>query len=47
MTELVESLDEIRQIGERGHLLAEQIHELSRNFDMKAILELLETIEHE
>jgi len=47
MTELIESLDEIRQIGDKGRLLAQQIHELSRNFDMRAIRELLETIEHE
>ena len=41
MTELIESLDEVRQIGGKSRLLAEQIHELSRNFDMRAIRELL------
>ena len=45
VTELTEALDEVRQIGEGGRLLAEQILSLSRNFDMEGILEILEAIE--
>ncbi|MBI1926638.1 hypothetical protein HYR99_20655 [Candidatus Poribacteria bacterium] len=41
MTELRASLDEVRQRGEDGRLLAEKLHELSRKFDMDAILEIL------
>jgi CheY-like chemotaxis protein len=37
ITELRESLDEVRQIGAAGHLLAEQILKWSRKFDMDAI----------
>ena len=47
VTELEELLDEVRQIGEHGHLLAEHIHELSQNLDMDAILGILEGINHE
>ncbi|MBM3237919.1 response regulator [Candidatus Poribacteria bacterium] len=44
MTELREALDEVRQIGPIGHLLAERFLSLSRNFDMDTILEILEKI---
>ena len=47
MTELREALDEIRQIGPIGHLLAEQVLSLSRSFDMDTIRDILETINHE
>jgi signal transduction histidine kinase/CheY-like chemotaxis protein len=47
MTELREALDEVRQIGPRGNRLAERLLSLSRSFDMNAILDLLETINHE
>jgi len=47
MTELREALDEVRQIGPIGHLLAEQFLSLSRNFDMDTILDILKTINHE
>jgi len=47
VTELTEAMDEVRQIGEGGRLLAEQILSLSRNFDMEGILEILEAIEKE
>ena len=41
VTELEEALEQIRQKGEEGRLLAEQILTLSRNFDMAGILEIL------
>ena len=47
VTKIEEALDEVRQIGEGGHLLAEQLHQLSRNFDMKGILDVLGKINHE
>ena len=47
VAELENSLDEMRQIGAQENLLAERLHELSRNFDMEGILEILEEINHE
>jgi len=47
VTELEESLEEVCQIGEHGRLLAERLRELSRNFDMEGILEILKEISHE
>ena len=47
VTKIEEALDEVRQIGASGHPLAEQLHQLSRNFDMKGILEILGKINHE
>jgi len=44
VTELEKAIEEVRQVGEHGHLLAEQLLYLSRNFDMNAILEILGTI---
>jgi CheY-like chemotaxis protein len=46
VTELEESLDELRQMGEAERLLSQQLLELSRNLDMKAILDTLRTIDH-
>nr|MBC8456654.1 hypothetical protein [Deltaproteobacteria bacterium] len=47
VTKLRESLDEVRQIGTHGHLLAERLHELSRSLDIDAILNILRAIKHE
>jgi hypothetical protein len=44
VTELEKTLDEVRQMGEVERLLAEQILTFSRNFDMKAILNVLSEI---
>jgi len=44
VTELEEALEQVRQKGEEGRLLAEQILTLSRNFDMAGILEILASI---
>jgi len=41
VTALRECIEEVRQIGEQGHLLAERLSELSRNLEMNGILELL------
>ncbi len=46
VTELEESLDELRQMGEAEHLLSQQLLELSRNLNMKAILDILGNIDH-
>jgi signal transduction histidine kinase/CheY-like chemotaxis protein len=47
VTELEESLDKLRQMGEAERLLAQQLLELSRNLNMNAILDTLRTIDHE
>ena len=58
VTELEESLEEVcslrsptaspyGQISEHARLLAERLRELSRNFDMEGILEILREISHE
>jgi hypothetical protein len=47
MTELREALDEVRQIGPKGQLLAERLATAQGQQDMNAILDLLETINHE
>ncbi|MCC7261717.1 MAG: response regulator [Candidatus Latescibacteria bacterium] len=47
VTELEEYLDEVGQRGEAGQLLAERLRILSRNIDLKAILDLLEAVRHE
>ncbi len=44
---LRELIDQLSQIDEYGHLLAEQLLELSRNFDMEGILEILGEIRNE
>ena len=44
---LRELIDQLSQIDEYGHLLAEQLLELSRKFDMEGILEILEEIRNE
>jgi len=44
VTILREALNEVRQIGEHGNLLAELLYELSRRFDMKGILDILESV---
>ena len=41
VTELEELLEEVCQMGEHGSLLAERLRELSRNFDMEGILDIL------
>jgi len=41
VTELEELLEEVCQMGEHGSLLAERLRELSRNFDMEGILNIL------
>ena len=46
-TQLQELLDELRLLGEDGARLAEHLSSRVRNFDMKAILGILERIEHE
>jgi CheY-like chemotaxis protein len=46
VTELEESLDELRQMGEAECLLSQQLLELSRNLDMNAILDILRNIGH-
>ena len=40
MTEIENYLNEVSQIGEHGHLLAEHLRELSRNFDMEGIFNI-------
>ncbi len=47
VTELERLLQEVEQIGEEGARLAEQLRELSRNFDMEGILSILEVVSHE
>jgi len=47
ITELEESLDEVRQLGEQEQLLAERIRELSRELDMNGILDILRVISEE
>jgi hypothetical protein len=47
VTELEKSIDEMSQIGEQEGLLAEKLLELCQNFDMDAILQILEVIRHE
>jgi signal transduction histidine kinase/CheY-like chemotaxis protein len=47
VTELEKSINEVRQVGEQGNLLAEELLRLSQNFDMDAILEILGAIKHE
>jgi len=47
VTTLRELLDEVRQIGMYGALLAEQLHEFSRKFDVEDVLEFLGAINHE
>jgi len=47
VTELEELLEEVRQNGEHGHLLAERIQKLSRDLDNEAILGILEGIRYE
>ena len=47
VTELEESLEEVCQISEHGRLLAERLRELSRNFDMEGIIEILGEISPE
>jgi len=46
VTALRDKLDEVRELGEPGRLLAEQLYELSRQFDMEGILRILEAIKH-
>jgi CheY-like chemotaxis protein len=46
VTELEESLDEIRQMGEEGQVLADHLLKLSRNFDMEGILNVLRAVQH-
>ena len=41
VTEIENYLSEVSQIGEHGNLLAERLHELSRNFDMERIFKIL------
>jgi CheY-like chemotaxis protein len=47
MTELREALDDVRQFGPQGHMLAERLLSFSRSFDMDTILSILQTINHE
>jgi len=47
VTELEKSLDDIRQIGEEGRLLAEHLQKLIRNLDMGAIPDILEMVSDE
>jgi len=46
VTELEESLDEVRQMGEEGRTLADHLLKLSRNFDMEGILNVLRAVQH-
>ena len=41
VTKLEEAVDEVRQMGETGQMLAEQLLQWCRKFDMKGILEIL------
>jgi len=41
VTKLEEAIDEVRQLGESERLLAEQLLQCCRNFDMEGILNLL------
>ncbi|MFC1715538.1 two-component regulator propeller domain-containing protein, partial [Candidatus Poribacteria bacterium] len=47
VTELEKSINEVGQVGEQGNLLAQELLRLCQNFDMDAILEILEVIRHE
>jgi len=47
VTELESYLDEVSQLGEDGHLLAEHLRGLSQKYDMEAILNVLSEIKHE
>jgi len=42
VTALEELLEQVRELGEEGNLLAQQIDELTRDFDMAGILNILE-----
>lgn len=45
--ELEELFEQVRQTGEDGSLLAEQLMKLCQDLDMRGILRILETIHHE
>jgi len=47
VTELDKYINEVEQADKAGKLLAEQLRELTRNFDMEGILDILNTIHHE
>jgi hypothetical protein len=47
VTELGRYLDAVAKLGEDGQLLAEHLRQLSRNYDMEAILNILSEVRQE
>lgn len=47
ITALYQAIDQLAALGERENNLADKLREISRDYDMRVMLDVLETVEHE